>query len=287
MASDAPCARDHERTSSASWFPGTRIASRPSPSRASSARSTGSAAAIACAGRCSRSSTMSPSSTSRSTPSSASRSASSASGWRSTSRPRRTPRWRSDTTSVRILRRLHTVPRHARAGPTPKRPGRRAHDLFALGYLVAWGAAGVASFAVAQAGGGIAGDVLAWDRIGRWLAGATLVAAAAYGRTPLKDVCLAKCRSPLGFLLGAWRDGRAGSVQLGVRHGAWCVGCCWALMASRFALGFSARRLADRSGSAAQDYAARSACCWHSATFASAVSGSSPPASASGRRTVT
>jgi predicted metal-binding membrane protein len=50
-------------------------------------------------------------------------------------------------------------------------------------------------------------------------------------------VCLSKCRSPLGFLLGAWRGGRAGGLQMGARHGAWCIGCCWALMASLFALG--------------------------------------------------
>ena len=81
------------------------------------------------------------------------------------------------------------------------------------------------------------GDVLAWDRAGRWIAGATLLgrgrlrAHAAQGRLPRK------CRSPLGFLLGAWRDGRAGALQMGVRHGGWCVGCCWALMASLFALG--------------------------------------------------
>src|SRR6185503_16091146 len=68
-------------------------------------------------------------------------------------------------------------------------------------------------------------------------AGATLLVAAAYELTPLKDVFLAKCRSPLGFLLGAWRDGRMGSLQMGVRHGGWCVGCCWALMASLLALG--------------------------------------------------
>ena len=61
--------------------------------------------------------------------------------------------------------------------------------------------------------------------------------AAVYELTPLKDVCLRKCRSPLGFLLGAWRDGRTGSLRMGARHGAWCVGCCWALMASLFALG--------------------------------------------------
>src|SRR6202007_1370232 len=65
----------------------------------------------------------------------------------------------------------------------------------------------------------------------------TLLVAAAYELTPLKSVCLRKCRSPLGFLLGAWRDGRAGALKMGARHGAWCVGCCWALMASLFALG--------------------------------------------------
>ena len=114
---------------------------------------------------------------------------------------------------------------------------RIAPLLFTGGYLVAWGAVGVAAFAIAQAAGGIAGDVLAWDRAGRWVAGATLLTAAAYELTPLKDVCLAKCRSPLGFLLGSWRGGRTGSLQMGVRHGAWCVGCCWALMASLLALG--------------------------------------------------
>ena len=61
--------------------------------------------------------------------------------------------------------------------------------------------------------------------------------AAVYEVTPLKNVCLAKCRSPLGTLLGSWRDGRTGAVRMGARNGAWCVGCCWALMASLFALG--------------------------------------------------
>jgi predicted metal-binding membrane protein len=109
--------------------------------------------------------------------------------------------------------------------------------LFAAGYLVTWGAVGALAFAIALAGGSLGGDVLAWDRAGRWVAAATLLAAAAYELTPLKDVCLGKCRSPLGLLLGAWRDGRSGALRMGVRTGAWCVGCCWALMASLFALG--------------------------------------------------
>jgi predicted metal-binding membrane protein len=109
--------------------------------------------------------------------------------------------------------------------------------LFAAGYLVTWGGAGVLAFAIAVAGSPITGDLLAWDRAGRWVAGATLLVAAVYELTPLKDVCLGKCRSPLGFLLGSWRDGWSGAVQMGIKNGAWCVGCCWALMASLFALG--------------------------------------------------
>jgi predicted metal-binding membrane protein len=109
--------------------------------------------------------------------------------------------------------------------------------LFAAGYLVTWAAAGALAFAIAFTGSRIVGDVLAWDRAGRWVAAATLIAAAVYELTPLKDVCLGKCRSPLGMLLGSWRDGWFGALRMGMRNGAWCVGCCWALMASFFALG--------------------------------------------------
>ena len=109
--------------------------------------------------------------------------------------------------------------------------------IFALGYLFTWAAAGALAFAVAYAGGRVVGDVLSWDRGGRWIAGTTLIVAAVYELTPLKDVCLGKCRSPLGLLLGSWREGHSGALRMGVRNGAWCVGCCWALMASFFALG--------------------------------------------------
>jgi predicted metal-binding membrane protein len=108
---------------------------------------------------------------------------------------------------------------------------------FASGYLVAWTGVGLLAFALASAGARVSGDVLAWDRAGRWVAGVTLLIAAVYELTPLKDVCLGKCRSPLGFLLGSWREGVTGALQMGIRHGAWCIGCCWALMLSLFALG--------------------------------------------------
>jgi predicted metal-binding membrane protein len=118
-----------------------------------------------------------------------------------------------------------------------KRRSPVAPLLFACGYLVAWMGVGVFAFAVATAGERTPGDLLAWNRAGRWVAGATVIVAAVYDLTPLKDVCLGKCRSPLGFLLGSWRSGRSGALWMGARHGAWCIGCCWALMASLFALG--------------------------------------------------
>ena len=108
---------------------------------------------------------------------------------------------------------------------------------FTAGYLLTWAAAGVAAWTIAIGVSRLAGDVLAWDNAGRALAGATVLVAAVYELTPLKDVCLGKCRSPLGFLLGSWRDGLLGGLRMGAKNGAWCVGCCWALMASLFALG--------------------------------------------------
>ena len=109
--------------------------------------------------------------------------------------------------------------------------------LFAAGYLVTWTAAGLLAYGFFDAGRSLLGGELNWSGAGRWIAGGTLIVAAAYELTPLKDVCLSKCRSPLGFLLGSWRDGLSGALAMGARHGAWCVGCCWALMASLFALG--------------------------------------------------
>ena len=109
--------------------------------------------------------------------------------------------------------------------------------MFTAGYLATWAGAGVVAFTIGVAASRVAGDNLAWDNAGRAVAGTTLIAAAVYELTPLKDVCLGKCRSPLGTLLGSWRDGWSGAFRMGAGNGAWCVGCCWALMASLFALG--------------------------------------------------
>jgi len=108
---------------------------------------------------------------------------------------------------------------------------------FVSGYLLAWTAFGLAAYATFELASSLRGDAIAWDREGRYLAAAVLALAAGYELTPLKDACLAKCRNPVGFLVGNWRGGAGGALQLGARHGAWCIGCCWALMAALFALG--------------------------------------------------
>jgi predicted metal-binding membrane protein len=117
------------------------------------------------------------------------------------------------------------------------RTSRLVPVVFATGYLLTWAGAGVVAFLVGMAAHRAVGGDLSWGQAGRPLAGATLVLAAGYELTPLKNVCLGKCRSPLGLLLGSWRDGWDGALRMGARNGAWCVGCCWALMASLFALG--------------------------------------------------
>jgi predicted metal-binding membrane protein len=57
-----------------------------------------------------------------------------------------------------------------------------------------------------------------------------LIAAGAYQLSPIKGGCLKHCHSPLGFLMSHWRDGGKGALEMGLRHGTWCLGCCWALM---------------------------------------------------------
>lgn len=112
-----------------------------------------------------------------------------------------------------------------------------ATAIFVAGYLVTWTTAGLVFYVVLEAGHALSIDALSWDRGGPYVAGAVLVAAAGYQLTPLKDVCLSKCRNPLGFVLGGWQPGRLGALRIGIEHGAWCVGCCWMLMAALFALG--------------------------------------------------
>lgn len=69
------------------------------------------------------------------------------------------------------------------------------------------------------------------------LNGGLLIAAGVFQWTPMKRACLKGCRSPLSFLMSEWRDGAGGAFVMGIRHGAYCVGCCWFLMALLFVAG--------------------------------------------------
>jgi predicted metal-binding membrane protein len=112
-----------------------------------------------------------------------------------------------------------------------------ATALFVLGYLLVWTVVGLLAYGLLEIGRSLEIEALAWDEAGRWITAGVLVAAAAYELTPLKEACLVRCRSPMMFLAERWRNGRAGALRLGVAHGAWCAGCCWALMAALFAVG--------------------------------------------------
>jgi predicted metal-binding membrane protein len=109
--------------------------------------------------------------------------------------------------------------------------------LFVAGYLITWTAFGLVAFVAFEAIQGLDIGWLAWDRGGKYVAGGTILIAAAYELTSAKDACLRECRRPGDFLLEHWHDGPAGALRLGIEHGAWCVGCCWGLMAVLFAVG--------------------------------------------------
>jgi len=112
-----------------------------------------------------------------------------------------------------------------------------ATGAFLLGYLVVWMAYAAAA-TLAQWGlhsvALLSPDTLT---VSTATGGLLLLAAGVYQWTPLKRVCLAHCRSPLGFLMSCWREGPWGAFRMGARHGSYCVGCCWVLMALLFVAG--------------------------------------------------
>jgi predicted metal-binding membrane protein len=108
---------------------------------------------------------------------------------------------------------------------------------FASGYLIAWGLFGVAA-TVADWGFERAALISpATQRLVPALGAAIIVGAGIFQLTPLKSVCLTHCRSPFDFVLNHWREGMAGALRMGLEHGLFCLGCCWALMALLFAAG--------------------------------------------------
>ena len=109
---------------------------------------------------------------------------------------------------------------------------------FAAGYLAIW--LGFSALAVALQFAlerfGLLHGMMMWST-SRPLTAGLLIAAGLYQLTPLKTACLARCRSPSEFLTRNWQPGRAGALRMGLAHGAYCLGCCWALMLLLFAAG--------------------------------------------------
>jgi predicted metal-binding membrane protein len=106
--------------------------------------------------------------------------------------------------------------------------------LFAAGYLLAWG--GFCALATALQWSLESARLLSpmLATTSHWLGAGILLAAGFWQLTPFKGLCLRHCRTPLGFLIGSWRAGRFGALRMGLRHGAYCLGCCWFLMALLF-----------------------------------------------------
>ncbi|HLK85576.1 MAG TPA: DUF2182 domain-containing protein [Candidatus Binataceae bacterium] len=108
--------------------------------------------------------------------------------------------------------------------------------LFVGGYIAVWtGFSALA--AVAQAAMQEAALLTGAMRVAPVMGGVLLALAGAYQLSPLKRRCLRHCQSPMGFLMTNWRESVAGAFTMGVRHGAYCVGCCWMLMALLFVVG--------------------------------------------------
>lgn len=116
---------------------------------------------------------------------------------------------------------------------------RASVHVFALaaGYLLTWLAFSAGATALQRVLAALLVINPMMEMTGRTAVGLTLLLAGGYQLTPWKGVCLQLCRSPLQFLMHRWRRGITGALTMGMEHGAYCVGCCWALMLLLFAGG--------------------------------------------------
>lgn len=109
--------------------------------------------------------------------------------------------------------------------------------VFLAGYITLWTLTGSVGYGIDLAIQSLPEQFPVLRTYGMVIGGVTLVGAGIYQLTPLKYLCLSHCRSPLGFLLENWRDGSLGAFRMGVRHGLYCLGCCWSLMVVLFVVG--------------------------------------------------
>ncbi len=111
--------------------------------------------------------------------------------------------------------------------------------MFVAGYILVWTGAGIVVYVLVQIGSELATSLASAQRT-KWAPpalGTTVAAAGLYQFTPIKRVCLRHCRSPFAFITQHWRDGWIGALVMGLRHGTYCFGCCWALFAVLVATG--------------------------------------------------
>jgi predicted metal-binding membrane protein len=136
------------------------------------------------------------------------------------------------TATVMVLT-FATVNRRRRARSGPYAPTA----IFLAGYVVVW--AGFSVVATLAQWGLHEAALLSPMMVGTssTLGGLLLLAAGLFQWTPVKRACLTHCRSPLAFLMTEWREGRRGALVMGLRHGMFCTGCCWFLMALLFVAG--------------------------------------------------
>ena len=110
--------------------------------------------------------------------------------------------------------------------------------VFMAGYVIVWGAFSLAAtmgnFGLHQAS--LLSSMMGASTSG-YLGGALLLVAGVFQWSPLKYACLKQCRTPMGFMMTSWRDGQGGALRMGLEHGAYCLGCCWAVMLLLFVLG--------------------------------------------------
>jgi predicted metal-binding membrane protein len=109
--------------------------------------------------------------------------------------------------------------------------------VFVSAYLLVWSLVGIVAYALALGAERVAAAAPWFFAHGAQAGGAVIILAGIYQLSPLKRVCLVKCRSPLQFILSSWRDGRVGAFRMGLAHGVYCLGCCWLLFLVLFPLG--------------------------------------------------
>jgi predicted metal-binding membrane protein len=109
--------------------------------------------------------------------------------------------------------------------------------IFVSAYLLVWTSFGVVAYVLAVGAEGLAGQSMWLMENAPRMGGAVLVLSGLYQLSPLKHLCLSKCRTPWQWLLTSWHDGYAGAFRMGIEHGNFCLGCCWLLFVILFPLG--------------------------------------------------